>query len=285
MHSIEQTQKMMALLQEKLASELERMIEAFEKKDFTLLVESTNQLNLYGYRGYDLTVPLNRNARFKQKSRRDFMEMILADFEESGIEVVLPSSDGYSGEAIYFKAFGERLGVLYGEHGSVTGEVGKGNTEYLSYVLDGHKERYQAELEKVADYDKQLDVSQRLYDNPELVLSEEFREDRRASKSVLTFRFNNPKLQRVYEKFFASLIDRQVGKQVLKEMQTPENRKRHADRLVVLRQEKERLLQTMEQYLEKIQALEKQQPEFEKVSIAFFAVLEKYNIPYTGRND
>lgn len=284
MNAIEQTQKMMTLLQEKLASELERMIEAFEKKDFTLLVESTNQLNLYGYRGYDLTVANKRNARFKQTSRRDFMEMILADFEESGIEVVLPSSDGYSGEAIYFKAFGERLGVLYGEHGSVTGEAGIGNTEYLSYVLDGHKERYQAEMEKVTDYDKRLDVSQRLFDNPELILSEEFRDDRRASKSILTFRFKNIKLQRVYEKCFASLIDRQVGKQVLKEMQTPENRKRHANRLVVLQEEKERLLETLEQYLERIQELEKQQPEFEKVITGFFDTLEKYNMPYTGRN-
>lgn len=285
MNAIEQTQKMMTLLQEKLASELERMIEAFEKKDFTLLVESTNQLNLYGYRGYDLTVPRKHNARFKQKSRRDFMEMILADFEENGIEVVFPSSDGYSGEAIYFKAFGERLGVLYGEHEGVTGEAGKGNTEYLSYALNGHKERYQAEMEKVADYDKRLDVSQRLFDNPELILSEEFREDRRASKSILTFRFKNTKLQRVYEKCFASLIDRQVGKQVLKEMQTPENRKRHENRLVVLKEEKERLLKTIEQYEEKIQALEKQQPEFEKVITAFFTILEKYNISYAGRND
>lgn len=285
MKAVAQTRTMMTLLNEKLGRDLERLETAFATKDLTLLNEATKQLNLYAQRAYDLTVSGTHYARFKQSSRREFFEMIQDDFKEHGIEIVLPQEKGYSGDAIYFKAFGERLAVLYGEHHGLTGEFRKGNTAFLSLILEGHKERYQAEMEKVKEFDERLDVLQRLYDKPALILTDEFASERKASKSVLTFRFHNERLQRAYEKSFAGLIDRQIGKQLLKEMQLPKSRERHVNQIAFIQTEKDRLLETMEQYEARIQELEEKSPAFETVINSFFTLIEKYNMPYTGRND
>lgn len=285
MQAVQQTRTMMTLLNKKLETELERLEEAFEKMDLELLNEATKQLNLYAQRGYDLTVSGNDYARFKRTSRQEFFEMIQADFEKNGIEIALPKKDGYSGEAIYFKAFGERLAVLYGESHTVTGDVGIGNTDFLHYTLDGHKERYQAEMEKVKELDERLVTLQRLYDEPALILTDEFASERKASKMILTFRFKNSRLQRAYEKTFASFIDRKVGKQLFEEMQLPKSRERHSNQIAYIQKEKDRMVATMTQYQERIQELEEKSPEFETVITSFFSLIEKYNMPYDGRKD
>lgn len=284
MEAIKTTRNMIMQLNRKLEEEAADLSEAFRTMDFSLLEKATRQLNLYGQRGYDLITTGNVYAHFKQKSREEFLSLIQQEFKDHGIDFDLPDK-AYGGQAIYFRAFGERIGVLYGEDNKVRTEFGKDNLAYMHYVLNGYRDQMNGIQENLRDLDKRKDVFVRVLNDSSIVLKEEFSDERKATLEIKTkgYRFNNQTLQRILDKYFGKLIDRQIGLKLKRDVEKPENQKQFQDHIHFLDTERERELQRIEGIEERIGQLKAHEPDFESVVESFQRLMNKYNISFEGK--
>lgn len=276
-------------MNEKLEAEAKRLSQAFMDMDFELLSDAAHQLNLYAHRGYDLTAEGNSYVRFKQKSREEFLSLIQQEFKDHGIDFELPD-EAYGGQAIYFKAFGERIGILYGEDNKVRSEIGQDNVEYFKYVLDSYRERVESIQEKVRDLDRRKDVFERILKDSTIVMTEEFASDRVETLKIKTkgFRFKNKAIQRLvdmsYGKTIGKLVDHQIGLKMKRDVEKEENQKKLQEHVTFLEKEKRTELERIEGIEERMAKLNIHEPHFETVVESFFRLLKKYNIPVQGKN-
>lgn len=279
MNAVEQTRTMMQGLNAKLESELENLAKGFESKDFALITKASNELNLFAHRGYDLATDKSY-ARFKRTTREEFMSQIQLEFLVNGIDLRLPD-DTYSGEAIYFYAFDERLGVLYGEHKQLHTPIAEYDLEFFDKLLMKkykNLERHNSELSKL---DAQMTNYIRVLENPALIKTEEFREERRLDIERSTAKLS---IKLLNHKIIFGLFDYFKGIQLMQGLQTEEAKVRlqkHIDDLVW---QKGNILNTMRGLEEQISKLETHQEEFKPLIQVFFDLLKKYNIAFTHTN-
>lgn len=285
MNSVEQTSQMLQLFTQKVLNEQKKLETAFQTMDFDLLCKASKELNLYAHRGYDLTVGEQKPARFQQTSRREFMERIQSDFQTNGIEIRLPAMDGYSGEAIYFYAFGERIGVLYGETTRITGNIRLGNTQFFHERLQVLREEVANNQEDVNELEERVRLLSQLLSNPHLLFDKVFANElkRHGELNIPEFHFHHPIAQRFLGSFLAKRLEKKKIKQAIERVETPESRVRIENYLENINDDitsrKERVMKTEEIIVK----LQNQEPAFEQNVLNFFALLEKYNILYTEK--
>jgi hypothetical protein len=279
MNAVEQTRTMMQSLHTKLESEMDNLAKGFKQQDFALITNASNELNLFAHRGYDLATDKSY-ARFKRTTREEFMSQIQLEFLVNGIDLRLPD-DKYGGEAIYFYAFGERLGVLYGENKQLHTPIAEYDLEFFDKMLLKKNKNVASHKAEIAKLDAQITTYIRVMENPALIRSEEFREERRLdvvqSNARRLLKLSNHKI-------FGGLYDYFKGIQLMKGLQTDEARKRlqkHIDDLVW---QKGNIQNTMKVLEEQIAKLETHQEELKPLIQAFFDLLKKYNIPFTHTN-
>lgn len=279
MNAVEQTKAMMQGLTTKLECELGNLVKGFESKDFTLITNASNELNLFAHRGYDLATDKSY-ARFKRTTREEFMSQIQPEFLVNGIDMRLPD-EKFGGEAIYFYAFGERLGVLYGENKQLHTPIAEYDLEFFDKLLIKKCENLARDNAEIAKLDAKITNYMRLMENPALIRTEEFREERRLDMEQSNARriIKLPK-----HKIVLGMYDYFKGRQLMNGLQTDEARirlQKHIDDLVW---QKGNIQNTMKGLEEQIAKLETHQEELKPLIQAFFDLLKKYNIPFTHTN-
>lgn len=279
MNAIEQTRTMMQELTAKLECELGNLAKGFELKDFALITNASNELNLFAHRGYDLATDKSY-ARFKRTTREEFMSQIQLEFLVNGIDMRLPD-DKYGGEAIYFYAFDERLGVLYGENKHLHTPIAEYDLEFFDKLLMKKYKNLARDNAEIAKLDAQITNYIRVMENPALIRTEEFREERRLDIERSTAKRSTKLLN---HKIFFRWFDYFIGIKLMQGLQTDEAKVRlqkHIDDLVW---QKGNIQNTMKILEEQICKLETHQEELKPLIQAFFDLLKKYNIPFTHTN-
>lgn len=283
MNSLEQTRSMINELNKKLEEELENLTEGFLQMDFALITEASRSLNLFAHRGYDLATE-KTYARFKRTTREEFMRKIQPEFLANGIDMRIPEDISTGGEAIYFYAFGERLGVLYGESKSL--HMDANDPEFFDNRLAGKESSVLKLNEEIADLDTNITMFNRLLEKPSLILTKEFHEERK-SKYMKRFKVRsktNIFFYNLKQRLFAKLYERANARKIIEGLESEEGRARLESHVKGDEAEKLKLIERIGLLELEIAQLKSNQNDFKHLLQAFLDLLKKYNIQFSDRN-
>lgn len=281
MKTVEQTKEMLVNLETKLKQELESLEQGFREKDFTKVNLAARQLNLYAQRGYNLGAD-NGNARFVRSVRQEFVGMMQADLERSGIDVTVPVDNG--GDAIYFNVLGERLAVLYGEFDSVRLHEPfsfHNLEEKIEGKINRIRERQESVNRNIANHEHWIGVIQPLLEKPELIRTESYQKWRQAETSALILGKTDTArmLERNRNKWMGRLYSKYSGKYLLDVLRREDTKKRLEEIVCAETMELEHFTQEREQNAKMISKLTDSKEELMLCTKAFEQILKDYNVP------